>query len=443
MYKFTEPDLNQLEIFEKSLPFGGKLNRNNRWIRLAELINWRELEVIYAKTFAASGRPGVRARYVLGSLIIKHKLECSDEEISEHISENPYMQYFIGLPRFHYQVPYDSSTLTNVRKRLTKDEFDAFEQQLINTLVEKKLIRPKGLITDASVFQSEITFPTDCGLLNKARRFCVKHIRRLSKTVGRKVRTYRRVAQKAYVTFSKKRRKTHQQVRQMQKELLQYLRRNIGQLSKLIDEAKEQGQRISRPLAETFETVEEIYRQQKQMYDSRKKSIERRIVSLHKPYIRPIKTGKERKDTEFGPKVSLSHVDGYLFADHVSFDNYYEGNKLPNSVELFEQRFAKKPSYVSADQSYGSRKNRDYLKEHHIRFAIKPLGRPKKQNASDAETRWRKRKLAERNQIEGAIGNSKNKYSLGLVRAKTDKTEDSWIRFALMSRNIAIAGQRI
>jgi len=51
--------------------------------------------------------------------------------------------------------------------------------------------------------------------------------------------------------------------------------------------------------------------------------------------------------------------------------------------------------------------------------------------------------LFERNHIEGAIGNSKSKYSLGLVRAKTEKTEYAWIRFALMSRNIAIAGQRI
>ncbi len=124
MYKFSEPDVNQLEIFEKSLPFGGKLDRNNRWIRLAELINWRELESIYARSFASTGRPGVRAHYVLASLIIKHKLDSSDEEVAEHISENPYMQYFIGLPRFEYRVPYDPSTLTNVRKRLGEEEFD-------------------------------------------------------------------------------------------------------------------------------------------------------------------------------------------------------------------------------------------------------------------------------------------------------------------------------
>jgi hypothetical protein len=443
MYQLSEPDVNQLELFEKSLPFGGKLNRDNRWIKLAELVPWRQLEEIYAQTFSTTGRPGVRARHVIGSLIIKHKLESSDEEVGAQISENPYMQYFIGLPRFEYRVPYDPSTLTNVRKRLSQKQFDEFEQQLINTLVAKKLLRPKGLLTDATVAQSEISFPTDCGLLNKAHRFCVKHIKRLSKVVGRKVRTYCRVVQKAYVAFSKKRRKTYREVRLMQKTLLGHVKRNIRQLEELTQEVKARGLSLSRQVVQTVETVKKIYEQQRQMYQSRRKSIAQRIVSLHKPFVRPIKTGKERKPTEFGPKISLTHVDGYLLTDHVSFENYHEGTKLVQSVERFEKRFGKKPEYVSADQIFGSQENRDYLQERGIRFAVKPLGRPKKVTLTDAEKRWRKKKSAERNQIEGAIGNSKNHYALGLLRTKTEKTEYSWIRFALMSRNLAIAGHRM
>ncbi len=443
MYKFSEPDVNQIELFEQSLPFGGKLNRNNRWILLSELIDWRELEATYARTFSIIGRPGIRARYVLGSLIIKHIIDSSDEEVAEHISENPYMQYFIGLPRFSYRLPFDTSTLSKVRKRLGKEQFDEFEQNLINTLVEKKLLRPKGMLTDATVFESDITFPTDCGLLNKIRQVCVEQIRTLSEAVGRKVRSYRRVAQKAYVGFSKKRRKTHKEVRQMQKQLLQYVRRNIRQLSELIEELTDAGVAVTEKVVATLKTVKELYAQQKQMYDSKKKSIDNRIVSFHKPYIRPIVRGKDGKGTEFGAKVSVSHVDGYLFADHISFDNYHEGSKFVDSVELFEKRFRKKPVYVAMDQAYGSKENRNYLKEHAIRAAVKPLGRPKKDNANDTETRWRKRKQRERNRIEGGIGNSKNKYSLGVVRAKSEITEYAWIRFALMSRNIAIAGQRI
>jgi len=59
---------------------------------------------------------------------------------------------------------------------------------------------------------------------------------------------------------------------------------------------------------------------------------------------------------------------------------------------------------------------------------VKPLGRPKKESVSSSEERWRKRKQRERNRVEGAIGNSKNYHDLGLVRAKTSKTEKSWIQ---------------
>ena len=61
MYKYSEPDVNQLEIFEKSLPFGGKLDRNNRWIRLAELVNWRELEL---NTFNSKFVPEILAKQI-------------------------------------------------------------------------------------------------------------------------------------------------------------------------------------------------------------------------------------------------------------------------------------------------------------------------------------------------------------------------------------------
>ncbi len=93
---------------EKSLPFGDTLNRENRWIRLAGLIDWHRFESIYAQTFSTTGRPGIRARYVLGSLILKHKLEVSDEELLLQICENPYLQYFIDLEKFSQDITFDA-----------------------------------------------------------------------------------------------------------------------------------------------------------------------------------------------------------------------------------------------------------------------------------------------------------------------------------------------
>ena len=165
MYICQEGDPDQLELFEHLLPFAGKLDRSNRWIVLAHTLNWRELKLSYAKLFATEGRPGVRARCVLGTLILKHHFQVSDDEILQLIIEGPYLQYFIGLPQFTTTAPFEASSLARVRERLGEETFAEFEKALINTLVEKKLIQAKGLLVDATVYESEITYPTDCGLL--------------------------------------------------------------------------------------------------------------------------------------------------------------------------------------------------------------------------------------------------------------------------------------
>ncbi|GGJ98550.1 hypothetical protein GCM10007063_21050 [Lentibacillus kapialis] len=54
MYKMTE---NQLVLPEDFfLPFGGKLNKNNRWVKLATLIPWWTFEETYANTMKRSSR---------------------------------------------------------------------------------------------------------------------------------------------------------------------------------------------------------------------------------------------------------------------------------------------------------------------------------------------------------------------------------------------------
>lgn len=443
MYKYSLTFTNQLELFEASLPFGGNLNSNNRWIKMAAQVDWEKFEKIYAKTFATIGRPGKDARLVIGALIVKHKLDISDEEMTQQITENPYLQFFVGLATYHYEPPFDSSTLTHVRKRLGEREFDKFEHALIEDLITNKLLEPKGLLIDATVCESDITYPTDCGLLNKARQYCVVQIKELSKIVGTKVRTYCRVAQKEYLNFTKRRQKTQQQIRQMQKSLLQYLRRNIRQMNGLVEHSLEKGHVVSANILNNLEIVTNIYEQQQYMYENKVNTIESRIVSFHKPYVRPIVRNKSGKRVEFGPKVSLSHVDGYVFVDHYSTENYNESTTLEQAIENYKNKFSKYPDYISMDQIYGTRENREYLKEKGIASSVTPLGRKKKLEINDKEHRWRMTKQKERNRIEGAIGHVKTKYSLGEVRAKLPETEYSWLRLALLSHNVVSAAKRI
>ena len=74
--------LRQTEFEDFYLPFGGRLNSANRWVVLAKKIPWDEFEDLYAANFASSGQgaPAFSVCVALGALIIKEKLQLSDEE---------------------------------------------------------------------------------------------------------------------------------------------------------------------------------------------------------------------------------------------------------------------------------------------------------------------------------------------------------------------------
>ena len=55
-------------------------------------------------------------------------------------------------------------------------------------------------------------------------------------------------------------------------------------------------------------TVNEVRRQQQDLME--KKNVQHRIVSIDRPYLRPIVRGKENKCVEFGAKVNNIQIDG-------------------------------------------------------------------------------------------------------------------------------------
>jgi IS5 family transposase len=111
------PEFSRFEI-----SFGGELRADNRWVVLAELIPWDEVEARYASCFReGNGRPALPVRVALGALVIKERLKISDEETVEQIQENHYLQYFLGYESYRDERPFDPSLMVHFRKRLKGD----------------------------------------------------------------------------------------------------------------------------------------------------------------------------------------------------------------------------------------------------------------------------------------------------------------------------------
>lgn len=56
--------------------------------------------------------------------------------------------------------------------------------------------------------------------------------------------------------------------------------------------------------------------------------------------MQPIVRGKAETLVEFGAKIAISCVDGYVFLEHLDWNNFNELTHLPEQIERFKQRFS-------------------------------------------------------------------------------------------------------
>src|SRR3989338_3653128 len=224
MYK--PQDRQTPHLFEELFPYGGKLDAENRWLKIANLIPWQKLEEKYAVSFSDRGRPATPARLAVGLFLLKHMSGKSDEEVVMELLENPYWQSFCGLEAFATSKTIEASTLSRLRKRLGPEYVREMEEATYQVLIEKKILRAKGMLADGTVIPENIKYPNDVGLLNDVRQWVVEKIKGIGEDVGRKYRTYCRKARQVYLNFAKSKRKTKRQIKRAKRQMLQFVRRN-------------------------------------------------------------------------------------------------------------------------------------------------------------------------------------------------------------------------
>lgn len=462
MYKETQNQLTFSDDF--FLPFGGKLNKDNRWVKLAEMIPWWKAEKKYAKAFRKKfkGEQAFSVRLALGSLIIKERMGFSDRETVLQIQENPYLQYFIGLPAYEEKQPFHPSLMTHFRKRLGPDiinkvnEWIVLEEQAQNPNDDDDTPPPpsggkeegnesiptdegqnKGkLLLDATCAPADISYPTDLGLLNEAREkleHIIDVLHEPQKCDKQKPRTYREKARKEYLSVAKQRKAGAKKIRKAVGKQLRYVKRDLAIIEELSQSMSLSllGRKEYRELL----VISELYRQQEEMYRTKSHSAEHRIVSISQPHVRPIVRGKAKAKVEFGSKIAISVVDGYAMIERLDWESYNEGVTLQESVENYRNRFGVYPEAVLADKIYRTRENIAYCKSHGIRLSGPKLGRPSKED-DKLQARLARLDGSERNAIEGKFGEGKRKYGLGLIRARLQETSETVVALQFLIMNL-------
>lgn len=381
-------------------------------------------------------------RIVLGSIIIKHMCNLDDRETVAQISENMYMQYFLGYSSFSSEPPFDPSLFVEFRKRLGDQVIAKMNERIIslseqkdNKLDDDSTGDNKGtVILDATACPQDIAYPTDLNLLSEARQISERLIDTIYNPVidANKPRTYRKKARKEYLQTAQKKSPQRKTIRNAVGKQLRYLRRNLKSIDQMLD------RRLIFPLdfrdQRYLMVIHTLYQQQLEMYEDKKHSVADRIVSIHQPHVRPIVRGKLKAKVEFGSKIHVSLTNGFAYLDTISWDAFSESSAMMDYIEQYRQRFGYYPEKVLADQVYCTRENRRKLKELDIRLIAKPLGRP--QAVADHVS------PGQRNPIEGKFGQAKNAYGMNRIRARLRDTSQSWIASIIMVLNLVkLAGE--
>ena len=464
--------LNQITIFEDPAMFGGiALNPENEWVKMAKLIPWWAFEEKYAEQFPSeTGQPADSLRMALGSQLIKERYHFSDEKVVDEIAMNPYLQYFLGLSEYRQTAPFDPSMMTRFRQRLTPEML----QEVNDVIIGRKKAEDVGkdthdddppdddggsaeessaeeseddgknegtLILDATCVPQNIRFPTDASLLNEARENSEEIIDALHEaglTDGEKPRTYRKNAKKRYNRFSKSRKKTKKSIRTAKKEQLNYLRRNLKSIDIIIRNHPDEWEKaLTNWQLERLEVIRLLYEQQRKMYETHTNRIDNRIVSLSQPWVRPIVRGKQNAEVEFGAKVELSDVGGFLRIEDFRWDAFNESTTLKDSVEAYRKAYGHYPERVLADTIFRTRENVRYCKSHHIHLNGPRLGRPPKDPAvRKAELLLEWLESGERGDIERRFGVGKRTTFLGLITAKLKHTSEVTAYTSVITLNL-------
>jgi transposase, IS5 family len=386
-------------------------------------------------------KPWFDLKGAIGLLILKHYTNLSDEMLIERMNYDWTMQMFCGILLKPHEKIKDTNLPSTWRGYIGRRlDIDKLQKQLAihwKPYMEYTTISSQ----DATCYESRIAHPTDIKLLWQCCSEVYRELGGLRKAAKLRCSRINYGKHKLNVlSYQKRKKKTKRQEKKLRKQLLKFLIR-------LTEQVKALQQKYSLSLASRdqrrFKTILKVYEQQHhKAYGLPNEPIKNRIVSLSKPYIRPIVRGKETKAVEFGAKVNKLQINGISFIEQFSYEAFNESTRYQNGIYLQRILFGK-CTHHSADAIYATNANRKYATAHNIVTNFIPKGRQKQQDMEAAKTMRAILNKERGTKLEGSFGNEKNHYLLQKVNARNEHTEKCWIFFGMLTANASIISQRI
>lgn len=391
--KISENERNQGNLFKVMLK--DVVDSKHPLVTLANSINWESIENKIAPLFCSNnGRPALPVRMIAGLLYLKHAYNLGDGTLLDTWLENPYWQYFTGGVYFEHKVPFDSSNMTNWRKRIGEDGLEELLNEILSAGVSLgfiKIAEFKKVNVDTTVQEKNIRFPTDARLYDRLREKLVKEASRNSMELRQ---SYGRVAKKAlHKQNSYARANQFKKARKQTKKLKTYLGRIVRD--------------IRRKIQEPTSVMDKLLTLSDKVLAQERNS-KNKIYSIHETEVECISKGKIHKKYEFGCKVGFvtSASTNWILGAKAFHGNPYDGHTLKESLDQVKRITGIELKQATCDMGY---RKHDYDGP----CTIHLVNRYRK-NIPRSIRRWWKRRSA----IEPVIGHVKQDNRMNCNRLK-------------------------
>ncbi len=364
------------------------IDPHHELVLLAKKIDWNHLEKQLSVYYSDKGQPAMPIRFMSGCLLLKRYYNLGDETLAKQWVMNPYMQYFCGYSHFEHKFPTDPSDFVHFRKRIGEEGIEKIFLHTVELHGEK--IKNKALLSDTTVAENNITYPTDSKLAKKIIDKCNKIARKES---VEQRQNYKRVSKQllrdSYNGQHPKRRK---KARKATKKLKTIAGRLVRELERKLPKEKLELYRTE------LEIFEQVLRQ--------KKEDKNKIYSLHKPFTSCISKGKAHKKYEFGNKIGImvEPKELVILAVESYQGNPHDSRTIEPLLDQMERNLDYQPEEVIYDR--GGR-GKTEIKGVKILTPKPPLKRD-----SEYEKNKKRMKFRRRAAIEPVIGHLKKEFRM-------------------------------
>ena len=373
-------------------------------------------------------------------MFLKPYTGMSDDGLIEMLNGNIHMQMFCGVLIDPSNPLKDGKIVSAIRNRLAPYLDIKSLQKTLYDRWAPQLHDKDMFLTDATCYESLLRYPTDVKLLWECCDWLHCLLSDKCRLTGEpKPRTKYREIDKARLAYAKQRKPRKSETRKLRRRLLHLLERLTKEWRRLnkitgglIVLNAEQNKRVR--------ACHMVLDQQRRLFNGER--IDHRIVSIDRPYIRPIVRGKENKRVEFGAKVNNIQIDGISFIEHHSFEAFNEGIRLKDSIEYHKELTGIDARRVGADTIYANNENRKYCTEHGITTCFARKGPKPKDEDADVSTARRIIGTLRSTSMEGSFGNQKQHYGVGRIAARNARSETLLLFFGVHMANAATLAAR-